>query len=148
VPRTPKIVTLDQFVRSKGRQQSPSIVYFNREQWAKLTRGLKPTNERPPTKGARLTLTTLPGVDGGFVEIHCPFVTPITGAEGEVRCGQKVDTEADRPTAHFDCRMRIRKSGQILCEGKCNGLGNCRKKSYGTSFGPQGFSALLVLCAC
>ena len=148
MPRKPTILTLDEFLKLKGKQKNPSIVYFNEQQWAKLTRGLKPTDGKPPKTGVRLALTTLPGVSGGFVEMRCPFVTKITGAEGEVRCGQTPELNTPGGTPWNVCSMRIRKSGQISCEGKCKPVGDCRKKSYGTSLGPQGFSALLVLCAC
>jgi hypothetical protein len=144
------ILTLDEFLKLKGRQKKPVVVYFNEQQWRKLTRGLKPTDEKMPKTGVRLALTALPGMSGGFVEMHCPTVTKITGAEGQVRCSDPPAIDTPNPSQpHFGCSMRIRRDGQVVCEGKCDQFGNCRKKSYGTSFGPRGsFSAVLVLCVC
>jgi hypothetical protein len=87
--RKPTILTLSEFLKLKGKQKKPVIVYFDEKQWANLTRGLKPTNQKPPRNNTlTFTLTTLPGLGGGFVEIRCPVGGPITGADGELRCGK------------------------------------------------------------
>lgn len=148
---TPTILSLGEFLKLRGKQKNPVLVYFDKQQWANLTRGLKPTDEKPPRRGVTLALTALPGREGGFVEIRCPVGGPITGAEGELRCGDPPDVEIpdpETPTLRM-CGMTLLKDGNVRCTGKCKGLASCRKKMYGTSFGPQGsFSAVLVLCQC
>ena len=147
---TPTILALNEFLKVRGKHKKPTIVYFNEQQWANLTRGLKATDGKPPKTGVRMTLMTFPGLAGGFIEIRCPVGGPITGAEGELRCGDKPGVDFPDPPSHRIrlCGMSIRKDGTISCQGGCNGLGTCRKRSYGISSGPQGLSALLVVCQC
>ena len=68
------------------------MVYFDKRQWANLTRGLKPTDKKPPKKrGVTLELTTLPWVEGGFVQIICPVGAPTIGPQGIVYCSGGLD---------------------------------------------------------
>ena len=144
----PTFLSLREFLKLRGEQKNPVIVYFDEKQWASLTRGLKPSTEKPPKTGAKMILTTLPGLSGWFVEFHCPIVTKITGAEGEVHCGEKHDTTAHPPDIEpVTCGILIRENGQLSCKGNCE-FGTCRIRSYGVSFGSPGFPALLVLCQC
>jgi protein associated with RNAse G/E len=46
--RKPTILTLSEFLKLKSKQRKPVIVYFDERQWANLTRGLKPTGQKPP----------------------------------------------------------------------------------------------------
>lgn len=151
MPGAPTILTLREFLKSSGKQKTPLIIYFDAPQWKNLTRGVKPAAGTPPKTGVQLALTTLPGLAGGFVEIRCPVGGPITGAGGELRCGNKPGVDFPDPgsTTLDLCMMSVSDNGNISCRGKCKRLGTCRKRSYGISFGPGGSSsAVLVLCQC
>lgn len=147
----PTVLTLGEFLELRGQKRGPLIIYFNQQQWGNLTRDLKPSDGKAPGAGARLVLTTLPGLPGGFVEARCPVGNLGMGAEGEPRCEDKPDVdfhEPERPGVRI-CGMKVHKNGEISCHGICQGFGTCKKKSYGINVNPGGmFSALLVLCQC
>ena len=85
--RKPAILTLSEFLKLEGKHKKPVIVYFDGKEWANLTRNLKPTDQKPRRNNAlTFTLSTLPGLEGGFVEIRCPVDQQglITGADGRV----------------------------------------------------------------
>lgn len=132
--RKPAILTLSELLKLKGKQKKPVIVYFDRKRWANLTRSLKPTDLAPPQNDTlTFTLTTLPGLGGGLVEIRCPEGEPITGAEGELRCGTKPGVEfpdrPDRPDPEF-CVKILHRDGRVSCKGECskNPFTGVRKK--------------------
>ena len=65
----PKILTLAEFLKLKGKQKSPVVVYFNANQWDNLTRDISPGKGTPPEKTLTLTLTEIPGMEGGLANI-------------------------------------------------------------------------------
>src|SRR5688500_18255688 len=86
--RKPNVLTLAEFLKLKGTQKGPVVVYFNETQWKNFTRGAKPGKGKPPRKSLTLTLAELPGLPGGLVTFACPVECsgPIRGGEGQVRC--------------------------------------------------------------
>lgn len=146
----PNVLTLSEFLKLRGQQKGPVIIYLNEQQWENLTRGLKPGDGQPPRTGARMMLTTLPGLTGGFVEARCPVGEPRMGAEGELRCGQGPGVEFDDDKERTFCLMRMEQNGVVSCQGECKEhVGSCSKQSYGVRVGPgERFSVLMVLCQC
>ena len=66
MPNKPNVLTVAEFLKLKGTQKGPVVVYFNGDQWANLTRDIKPGKGKPPDKTMTLTLTELPGLPGGL----------------------------------------------------------------------------------
>lgn len=153
--RKPTILTLGEFLKLKGKQKKPVIVYFDEKQWANLTHGLKPTEQQPPQNNTlTFTLTTLPGLEGGLVEIRCPVGGPITGAEGELRCGDKPDIDFPDPNDPDDRRLEfcakiLRKDGSVSCAGVCGHTGQrCRLRSHTLPTRIPGLSLVVTSCRC
>jgi hypothetical protein len=152
--RKPEILTLREFLKVRGKQKRPALVYFNEKQWANLTRGLKPTVQAPPPDNTlTFTLTTLPGLDGGLVEIRCPVGGPITGAEGELRCGGKPNVDFPTPskpaTSQEFCFQVLRADGTVSCTGKCKKTGQrCRLVSHTLPTTIAGVTLLVSYCRC
>jgi hypothetical protein len=153
MPAKSPFLTVSQYRKLRGKQKKPVIVHFNERQWANLTRGLKPVDKRPPKSGVQMILTTLPGLPGGFVEFRCPDGGPITGAEGQSRCGGKPDVDfptPSTPSSNFPgiCFTKLGADGRMSCVGRCRS-GNCRKITYGVSLTKQGLRGpVVVVCAC
>ena len=153
--RKPTILTLSEFLKLKGKQKKPVIVYFDEKQWANLTRGLKPTDQEPLRNNTlTFTLTTLPVLRGGFVEIRCPVGGPITGAEGELRCGKKPDIDFPDPNDPDDLRLEfcakiLHKDGSVSCTGLCgNTRQRCRLRSHTVPTGIAGLDLVVTTCRC
>jgi hypothetical protein len=152
--RKPTILTVSEFLKLKGKQKNPVIVYFDEKQWANLTRGLKPTKEEPPKSNTlTFTLTTLPGLPGGLVEIRCPVGGPITGA-GELRCGEKPDVNFPDPNDPDDrrlefCFKRLRLDGTVSCVGQCGRTGQrCQPSTHIIHTGVAGLDLVVTSCRC
>jgi hypothetical protein len=151
----PTILTLSEFLKLKGKQKKPVIVYFDEKQWANLTRGLKPSKEEPPAANTlTFTLTTLPGLAGGLVEIGCPVGGPITGAEGELRCGGKPNVDFPDPNDPDDRRLEfcfrtLRPDGTVSCRGVCGQIGqSCRPRAHIVHTGVSGLDLVVTSCRC
>jgi hypothetical protein len=149
------ILTLSEFLKLRGKQKKPVIVHFDGKQWANLTRGLKPTSKQPPrSNNLTFILTTLPGLDGGLVEIRCPVGGPITGAEGELRCGKKPDVDFPDPDDPDDrhlefCAKVLRKDGSVSCSGLCgNTRQRCRLRAHTVPSGVPGLDLVVTSCRC
>jgi hypothetical protein len=123
IPPKPTILTLHEFLGLKGEQSQSTLVYFNEPQWGNLTRNLRPRKGKVPAASPMITLTTFPGMEGGFGMIRCPFVEPITGAEGQARCAPKLETfgplEPLEPAADR-CELIFHDDGKVECSGKCS----------------------------
>lgn len=151
----PTILTLSEFLKLKGKQKKPVIVYFDEKQWANLTRGLKPTDQEPPQNNSlTFTLTRLPGMEGGLVEIRCPVGGPITGAEGELRCGAKPGVDFPGPNDPGDLRLEfcakiLRRDGSVSCTGACgNAKQKCRLRAHTVPTGVLGLNVVVTSCHC
>ena len=147
----PKILTLAEFLKLKGKQKSPVVVYFNATQWANLTRDISPGKGTPPEKTLTLTLTEIPGMEGGLATFGCPpeCSGPIRGTEGEVRCdcGGPVPTpDSDRETSLEFCLMSVRRDGTVACRGTCR-RGTCRLASW-TIPTRTGTRLIVSTCSC
>ena len=101
MPNKPNVLTVAEFLKLKGTK-GPVVVYFNGDQWANLTRDIKPGKGKPPDKTMTLTLTELPGLPGGLGTFGCPIECsgPIRGGGGKggrrtgvgARAGDTVDS--------------------------------------------------------
>ena len=161
----PEILSLGEFRKLKGKQGKPLIVYFDETQWRNLTKGIRLAEGKPSRKGARVSLSTVPGTPGGFVGISCPD-NDLHVNRGDIDCGRTPDfgpfempaDDGDPGVVFPDpkklgipptCRMRFAADGAVTCPGKCSGSKRCTKRAYGVTTGPQGsFSSVLVLCQC
>jgi hypothetical protein len=150
----PRIFFFTRVENLRGKQKRSPIVYFNEDQWANLTRGLKPTDSAPlPDDTLTFTLTTLPGLAGGLVEMRCPDGGPITGADGEMRCGGKPDVpfpppSPPTPTPPEFCFKTLGADGSISCKGACNKGRRCRLVSQTSPTKIPGVTLLLTYCRC
>lgn len=154
VTRGPKLFSLEDVSKLKGKHDDSVIVYLDKGQWSNLTQDLKPVlSGAPPVDVLTLSLTTLPGVDGGFVELRCPVGDPITGAEGQLRCGKTPfvdfpDDDTDRPRPRF-CILTIRQDGSASCGGSCGeSKKTCRLSSYSVRTTVPGLTLLVLACSC
>ena len=148
----PKILSLAEFLKLKGKQKSPVVVYFNADQWANLTRDMKPGKGKPPDKTLTLTLSEIPGLSGGLAIFACPIECsgPIRGREGEVHCDCGGDLETPgggggELSLEF-CFMIIRKDGAASCTGRCRrNTQSCRLTSW---LVPAGKATRLIAATC
>jgi len=146
-------LTLREFLKLRGKQKNPVIVHYNEKQWATLTRDLKPVNKTPPKTGLQMILTTLPGLPGGLVEFRCPDGGPITGAEGQARCGGKPGVDFPEPGTRppeFEgiCITKNDTKGRTQCFGFCKS-GSCRKTAYAGKSTRLGLpTPLIIVCRC
>jgi hypothetical protein len=151
--KMPTILSLSEFLKIEGKHKAPVIIYFDEKQWANLTRGMKPVEGKAPEKGVSLALSTLPGLPGGFAELHCPFNDPFTGKEGEVHCGKQPPplgpgSGGGGPITEF-CLMAIRKDGSVICSGKCNTHGQkCTVTVTNVRVGLTGLISTYISCGC
>jgi hypothetical protein len=154
MPAKPTILTLAEFLKLTGKQKGPVIVYFNANQWSNLTSDIKPGTGKPPDKTMTLTLTALPGLEGGLATFGCPIECsgPIRGGEGEVRC----DCGGSLPTpgggggggASVElCVMRVRRDGRASCVGTCRSGRTCRLTSWAVP-SITGTRLLVSSCSC
>jgi hypothetical protein len=150
----PSILTLSEFLKLRGKQRKSVLIYFNEEQWNNLTAKAKPGNRKPnETESITLSLITLPDIDGGFVEIRCPVGGPITGAEGELRCGKNPGVNFPSPNTpgvkpNF-CTMILHKDGSVTCSGVCSeGKNNCKLGYYSVPTKTPGVKVLIMHCHC
>jgi hypothetical protein len=150
MPSKPNVLTVAEFLKLKGTQKRPVIVYFNGDQWANLTRNVRPGKGKPPGKTMTLTLMELPGLSGGLATFGCPIECsgPIRGGEGEVRCncGGDLPTPGSPGGATIEaCFMRVRRDGSVSCAGVCRSGRTCRLASW---IVPSPSGARLVLSSC
>jgi len=149
----PKILSLGAFLKLKGRQRKSVIVHFNGKQWATLMRGLNPAGKKGISQdGLTLVMSTLPGIDGGLVEFRCPDSGPITGAQGQMRCGGKPGVSfpdgGGSVTVGEFCTVIVRSNGSVTCAGVCNTSGKKCKLSAATIETGPGTLALAASCHC
>ena len=144
------VLSLAEFLKQK-KLKSPMVVYFNANQWANLTRDIKPGRGKPPEKTLTLTLTEIPGVPGGLVTFGCPpeCSGPIRGTEGELRCncnGGGIEPPPGRETSLEFCLTSVRSNGTVVCRGRCRDSRNtCRLASW---FIPSGTGTRLIVSTC
>lgn len=150
----PTVLSLAEFLKLKGTQKGPIVVYFNGDQWGHLTRDLKPGKGKPPDKNLTLALTELPGLPGGLATFGCPIECsgPIRGGEGEVRCdcGGTLPTPGGGGSGGTNlefCVMRIRSDGAVACVGRCRSGRTCRLGSWIVS-SPLGTRLMVSSCSC
>ena len=150
----PAILTLSELRKLRGKQKKSVLIYFDKKQWANLTAGVKVNNGKPAkTESMTLSLITFPDFDGGFVEIRCPVGGPITGAEGELRCGGKPGVNFPSPNAPTVnakfCAMLLNKDGSVSCSGKCSdGKQKCKLVSFSVPTNIPGLQVISMYCKC
>jgi hypothetical protein len=152
----PNILSLEELRKLKGVVDGPLLVHLDKRQWNNLTRGVAPTAGPLPSDSDSLTLTFVPLASGGLVELRCPDSGPITGAEGQLRCGKppvNVPDPASDPsgpeiTFEF-CAITFNASGSISCRGKCRDRGKkCTLRHVATPTNISGLSVVSAVCSC
>jgi hypothetical protein len=153
--RKPDVLTVAELLRRKGKLQSPVVVYFDEEQWARLTRRRSPSRGKPPAAVFTLELSEVSGLSGGLGTFKCPPGSPgiVLTKDGKFACKPPVD--ADPPTIDDDtalqlCGMIVKANGDVLCAGGCGRTRTCRLGSWSVtvpgSFGKRQVRSLACSC--
>jgi hypothetical protein len=152
--RKPNVLTLPEFLKLKGKQKGPIVVYFNADQWANVTKSVSPGKGKRPERTLTLALTEIPGLEGGLGTLHCPIECsgPIGAGEFEFHCdcpAPELPTpgEPEPPTFEFCTTIRVGKNGTLRCVGKCGTGRSCRLSSWNFKT-PLGIGLIVSSCAC
>jgi hypothetical protein len=146
----PRILTFGEFRKLRGAQKKPLIVYQDENRFTNLFRGVAPKKGKPGRNGVTFTLTTLPLMRGGFVEISAPGGKgPYIDSNGALRARKPGATDGGGCTVVW--------KGIFVCEGSCSAGQSCGlavmsqpvvlARVAGPNF-PGGLTGTVVSCGC
>ena len=153
--RKPNLLSLSEFLKLKGKQKGPIVVYFDADQWSNLTKSIEPGTGKRPEKTLSLSLTEIPGMEGGLGTFHCPIECsgPIGAGEFQFHCdckGPELPTPGGGGTGgtiEFCTTIKVGKNGTARCVGTCRTGRSCRLSSW-TVRTPTGLGLIVASCAC
>lgn len=131
------VVTVREFLKLKGRLKAPTFICYSKKEWRELMKGPRPIKVKVPPRGAALIAFQIPGTDVGVALPTCPDGGPFVD-EGRTTC------VSDGGPLGKACARVHRKTGGVVCEGRCGtaGLSKCTRST--SQFGPFFF----ISCSC